>query len=44
MNADLVVALLADGAPAPALAAGFEEEGVPLSVRREPGEAAGARA
>jgi hypothetical protein len=37
---DLVVALLADGAPASALAAGFEEEGVPLSVRRAPGEAA----
>jgi len=39
VSADLVVALLADGAPASALAAGFEEEGVPLSVQREPGEA-----
>jgi hypothetical protein len=40
VTSDLVVALLADGAPASALAAGFEEEGVPLSVRHTPGEAA----
>jgi hypothetical protein len=39
VTADLVVALLADGAPASALTAGFEEEGVPLSVRREQGDA-----
>jgi hypothetical protein len=39
VTADLVVALLADGAPASLLAAGFEEEGVPLSVRHQPGEA-----
>ena len=31
MSADLVVALLTKGAPAAALAAGFEEEGVPIS-------------
>ena len=31
MSADLVVALLTEGAPAAALDAGFEEEGVPLS-------------
>jgi hypothetical protein len=40
VTSDLVVALLAHGAPASALAAGFEEEGVPLSVRHAPGEAA----
>jgi hypothetical protein len=40
VTAELVVALLADGAPASALAAGFEEEGVPLSMRHAQGEAA----
>lgn len=38
MTADLVVALLAGAAPAPALAAGFEEEGVPLSLEEGDGE------
>ena len=37
MRGDLVVALLADGAPAAGLAAGFEEEAVPLSCERADG-------
>jgi len=34
-----VVALLSDDSPAPAVAAGFEEEGVPLAVEAAEGEA-----
>ena len=38
MSEPLVVALLAAGAPGAALAAGFEEEGVPLSLAPAAGE------